>query len=139
MSEPVIREATLGDLPGIARVQAASPEASHWPPHEYLALRCTVAEVEGVVVGFLVTRETAPGEHEILNLAVDPQVRRRGIARSLLASELLTRGNQWYLEVRASNQAAISLYESFHFHKVGVRNNYYDSPPESAIVMRIFS
>jgi ribosomal protein S18 acetylase RimI-like enzyme len=46
---------------------------------------------------------------------------------------------EWYLEVRASNREALNLYESLHFKRVAVRNNYYKSPLESAIVMRIFS
>jgi ribosomal-protein-alanine N-acetyltransferase len=46
---------------------------------------------------------------------------------------------QWFLELRASNKKAINLYQSLGFQKVGIRNNYYAAPPESAIVMRIFS
>jgi ribosomal-protein-alanine N-acetyltransferase len=98
-----------------------------------------VAEVDDKVAGFLVSRQTAAGEREILNLAVDPIQRRKGIARVLLADELQRYQGEWYLEVRASNREALNLYESLHFKRVAVRNNYYNSPLESAIVMRIFS
>jgi ribosomal-protein-alanine N-acetyltransferase len=104
-----------------------------------LAHRCTVAELESLVAGFLVSRQTAPGEREILNLAVDPPARRKGVARALLVYELHHSQGQWFLELRASNKKAINLYQSLGFQKVGTRNNYYAAPPESAIVMRIFS
>jgi ribosomal-protein-alanine N-acetyltransferase len=134
-----IRLATIEDLPVIGRIQAASPQASQWPPQDYLAYRCTVAELESLVAGFLVSRKTGPGEREILNLAVDPQARRKGVARALLAYELHHYQGQWFLELRASNKKAVLLYQSLGFQKVGIRNNYYANPPESAIVMRIFS
>jgi ribosomal-protein-alanine N-acetyltransferase len=139
MKPIVIRLATAADLPAIGRIQAASPQASQWPPQDYLGYRCTVAELENLVAGFLVSRKTAPGEREILNLAVDPPARRKGVARALLAYELHHGQGQWFLELRASNKKAINLYQTIGFHKVGIRNNYYATPPESAIVMRIFS
>jgi [ribosomal protein S18]-alanine N-acetyltransferase len=134
-----IRLATTEDLPAIGRIQAASPQASQWSPQEYLAYRCTVAELESLVAGFLVSREIAPGEREILNLAVDPAALRNGVGRALLVHELQHSRGQWFLELRASNRKAINLYQSLGFQEVGIRNNYYVSPPESAIVMRIFS
>ena len=134
-----IRLATPADLPAIGRIQAASPQASQWPPQNYLAHRCTVAELENLVAGFLVSRGTGPGEREILNLAVDPPARRKGLAKALLAYELHHSRGQWFLELRASNKKAINLYQSIGFKRVGTRNNYYSAPPESAIVMRIFS
>ena len=45
----------------------------------------------------------------------------------------------WFLEVRASNAAAIQLYESAGFHRAGRRPDYYADPAEDAIVMRFFS
>lgn len=136
---PLIRPATQADLAAIARIQEASPQASHWPPSDYLSHRCMVAVVAGEVAGFLVSRQTAPTEREILNLAVQSLNRRKGIARSLLAHELQSHKGEWFLEVRASNTEALNLYESLHFKRVTVRNNYYDTPLESAIVMRFFS
>jgi len=79
-----------------------------------------------------------PGEREILNLAVDPAERHTGVARELLKDALRARG-AWFLEVRASNVAAIRLYESAGFSRTGRRPDYYYEPPEDGIVMRYLS
>lgn len=135
----LIRLATSADLAAIARIQEESPQAAQWEPGSYLTHYCVVAEVARSVVGFFVSRETAPGEREILNLAVDPLARRKGVARALLAAAFEGWKGAWFLEVRASNAEAIKLYEDLHFQRVGVRKDYYSNPRESAIVMRIFS
>lgn len=135
----MIRAATAGDLPAIAAIQAASPEAAQWDPASYLERDCNVASVGGRIVGFLVTREVGPGEREILNLAVGPAERHTGIARRLLGDTLARCKGAWFLEVRASNSAAIRLYQSAGFQRAGRRPDYYYAPPEDAIVMRFHS
>jgi ribosomal-protein-alanine N-acetyltransferase len=127
------------DLPAIHRIQSASPEASQWDPAGYLSYDCVVVEQQDIVLGFLVMRQTAAGEHEILNMAVDPPARRRRVGRFLLEETLATRAGTWFLEVRESNFAAIRLYESIGFGRVGQREHYYHDPPEPAIVMKIDS
>ncbi|MBZ5635525.1 MAG: ribosomal protein S18-alanine N-acetyltransferase [Acidobacteriia bacterium] len=134
-----IRIARFADLAAIAAIQAASPEAAQWSPPDYLKHDCLVADVNSCVAGFLVTREVAPGEREILNLAVDPAERHTGIARGLLGDALARAKGNWFLEVRASNAAAIRLYESAGFHRAGRRQDYYYDPPDDAIVMRFHS
>ena len=134
-----IRAATARDLPAIAAIQAASPEAAQWDAAGYLERDCSVASVGGRIAGFLVTREVGPDEHEMLNLAVDPAERHTGIARSLLGDTLARGKGAWFLEVRASNSAAIRLYESMGFRTAGRRPDYYYAPPEDAIVMRFHS
>lgn len=131
----LIRPATREDLDAIARIQGRSS----WRPEEYLNYDCQVAEEAGVVRGFLAFRQTAPGEREILFIAVDPAFRRRGIAKLLLLHELGASRGEWFLEVRKSNTAAIRLYESLGFQVSGRRENYYPDPSEPAIVMRFFS
>jgi len=130
-----IRPATPDDLSAIELIQGRSS----WEPVDYLKYNGLVAVVDSVVVGFLAARETAPGEREILNLAVDSSRRRQGIARALLKHELASSRGSWFLEVRRSNAAAIRLYESVGFKVVGHRPAYYPDPPEAAIVMRFFS
>jgi ribosomal-protein-alanine N-acetyltransferase len=129
------RPATPDDLFSIAVIQGPSS----WEPVDYLNYRCPVAVVDGSVTGFLVSRETAPGEREILNLAVDPACRRRGTARALLLHEIEGFRGTWFLEVRESNTAAIGLYRTARFEAVGRRAEYYHDPSEDAIVMRFFS
>jgi ribosomal-protein-alanine N-acetyltransferase len=124
-----------------------SPGASQWEPATYLNYSCLVAvegepTVEGEpnkVVGFLVFRETAPGEQEILSLAVEPAARGRGVARRLLKSVLAPRQGAWFLEVRETNLGAIHLYETMGFRQTSKRNGYYHNPSESGIVMQFNS
>ncbi len=81
----------------------------------------------------------APGEGQILNLAVFPKARRRGVAKGLVArliAEAAARGlGSLSLEVRVSNAPAIRLYESFGFGVAGLRKNFYRHPAEDALVM----
>ena len=135
----MVRGATADDLAAIAAIQEASPEASQWDPASYLDYDCSVAVSGGRVVGFLVTREIAAGEREILNLAVDPAERRRGVARKLLEFALQHAQTRWFLEVRASNSSALKLYETAGFRTAGRRESYYSNPLETGIVMRFDS
>jgi ribosomal-protein-alanine N-acetyltransferase len=79
-------------------------------------------------------------EISLLNIAVHPDHRRRGLGSELL--RLVERvgaergGEQVFLEVRASNQAAITLYRSHGYVQVGIRKGYYSGDGEDAIVMR---
>ncbi len=131
-----IRAAIDDDLPAIAAIQGASPEASQW---SYLDYDCLVAVADGRVVGFLVTRATAEDEGEILNVAVEPSFRRAGIGRILMETLLEKDRKTWLLEVRESNYRAINLYKTLGFLPSGRRENYYHEPAEAAIVMRLFS
>jgi len=130
-----VRGATAEDLAAIAAIQEASPEASQWEPASYLDYECSVVTGGGRVLGFLVVRQIAADEREILNLAVDPVERRRGVARKLLEIELRRAKTQWFLEVRASNSSAIKLYERAGFRETGRRESYYTNPVEPGIVM----
>lgn len=88
------------------------------------------------------------GMHHILdegfitNVVVHPAYRRQGIATALLA-ELETYGKahdltRITLEVRASNQKAIALYEQMGYEKEGVRPGFYDSPKEDALIYSLY-
>ena len=78
-------------------------------------------------------------EGEILNLAVAPELRRKGLGRVLLDACLrwmADRGAQRvFLEVRRSNGAAIAMYEGQGFESIGVRRGYYRKPTEDAVTM----
>jgi ribosomal-protein-alanine N-acetyltransferase len=73
----------------------------------------------------------------VMNVAVDPTLRRRGIATALLERllERVERDAQLTLEVRRSNAGAITLYESFGFRAAGIRPRYYQDNHEDAIIM----
>lgn len=80
-----------------------------------------------------------PFEGEVMNVAVHPDYRGRGISVMLMEKLLLCgreRGvSEFTLEVRAGNQAAIHLYEKFGFVTEGVRPNFYTKPVEDANIM----
>ncbi len=145
MSGITIRAIQPLDLSAVMEIQSSSKEAAQWSRAAYdkfldahaseLAL---VAEHDGVVVGFIVTRQAA-NELEILNLAVAAAMRRQGVATALL-KHVLTHAaahgvHKAFLEVRASNLAARRFYESHGFANAGRRANYYTSPPEDALLL----
>ena len=91
------------------------------------------------VVGYIGSQSSAD-ETDVMNVAVHPDYRRRGIAESLIESlirELKNRGSHaLMLEVRDSNEPAISLYEKLGFQQVGLRKNYCHNPKEHARILR---
>ena len=134
-----IRPAAESDLDEIWRIQSESLPAVQWKIADYLRHECLIAMIDNQTAGFAVARHPSPEELEILNLAVDPPFRRRGVARSLITQLLANFRGNVYLEVRQSNIAARKLYHSLGFETIGVRKDYYDSPGESAIVMKFHS
>lgn len=93
---------------------------------------------DGRILGFVIFW-VVHDEIHILNVAVDPAHRRRGVARALL-DELFRRAREAKLalatlEVRISNDAAIRLYEGLGFRRVGIRKGYYVDEDEDAVVM----
>jgi ribosomal protein S18 acetylase RimI-like enzyme len=134
-----IRPANMNDLAHITAIQATALEASQWLPQDYLAFDCYLATFDGQVAGFIVSRRVADQEREILNVAVHPEFRRLRVGTGLLEAECARWPGSHFLEVRESNIAARRLYERLGFEMVGTRPGYYDNPPETGIVMRIFS
>jgi ribosomal-protein-alanine acetyltransferase len=140
--EAVVRPATLEDLAALVELERAAFTVPNWPADTFLRYDCIVAEVGRQMAGFLVSRQTfegsytAPPEREILNLAVAPAYRRAGIATLLMGLEFRKKASL-VLEVRESNAAARALYERLGFVEISRRNNYYDNPPETAIVMQV--
>ncbi len=98
-----------------------------------------VALEEDKVVGY-VGSQTVIDETDMMNIAVHPDYRRRGIAEKLinaLVCALREKGSHGLtLEVRASNAPAIALYEKLGFAQVGRRPNYYRNPKEDALILR---
>lgn len=98
-----------------------------------------VALDEDKVVGY-VGSQTVIDETDMMNIAVHPDYRNRGVATALiveLTQQLKMFGSKGLmLEVRESNSAAISLYEKHGFVQVGCRRNYYRNPRENALILR---
>jgi ribosomal-protein-alanine acetyltransferase len=137
-----LRPAAPADLPALLRIERECFPRSPWSGGDLAADECTVAVVDNCVVAFLISRQTfpaaqgEPAEREILNLAVSPNFRHQGIATALIRHELERRGVH-FLEVRESNLAARALYRKLGFEEIDRRPKYYDSPVETAIVMRM--
>jgi [ribosomal protein S18]-alanine N-acetyltransferase len=127
------------DLASIGQIQAASPQASQWDVHEYLKYSLLVAASDGRLAGFAVFRHLAEGESELLNLAVDPEFRRRGVGRRLVSAITSANPGSLWLEVRESNMGARKFYESLGFSESGQRPDYYSECHEGAIVMNVHS
>lgn len=93
--------------------------------------------VDGDTVAGYIGSQTVLGEADMMNVAVVPEYRRRGIARKLV-EELISRLNahSLTLEVRVSNENARRLYDSMGFQQVGLRKKYYEKPREDALILR---
>lgn len=103
-----------------------------------LSLWLTAVE-DDKVVGY-VGSQTVMGETDMMNVAVHPEYRRRHIAEDLILALVENlKGKESHcltLEVRASNEGAIRLYEKLSFSQIGRRKNYYHNPKEDALILR---
>jgi [ribosomal protein S18]-alanine N-acetyltransferase len=98
---------------------------------------CLAATIHDRVVGYLVCSRYDTVWH-VMNVAVDDRLRRQGIASTMMERlfELADKPNEQYtLEVRTSNDAAIRLYETFGFRAAGRRRAYYHDNREDALIM----
>lgn len=137
-----IRPLAADDLEAVLQIQAQCPEMVAWSRASYAPVvrgeyPGWVAAAGSQVLGFVVSRQTGE-EAEILNLAVLPEARRQGIGSQLVARVLeeaqRAGARRVWLEVRASNAAAIRFYEHHGFRQRGLRRAYYLNPPEDALL-----
>ena len=144
MSEIIIREAKLYDVPALARIERDN-FAHPWTAEQitddivrnqrsYVA----VAEADGEKAGYADIWMVA-GEAELYNIVVDKPFRGRHIGEMLLdhmIRKCLESGCEVLkLEVRRSNDAAISLYSKKGFEQTGLRKGYYTESGEDAVLM----
>ena len=93
--------------------------------------------MDGDTVAGYVGSQTVLDEADMLNLAVQPDYRRRGIAKRLCRALMGNlNAHSLTLEVRVTNEPAIRLYNSLGFREVGRRKNYYQKPKEDALILR---
>ena len=137
-----IRRLTYADLPQVIAVERRA-----FPTPWSLAMFvlelskpsgiCLAAMRDGRLAGYLICSRYERVWH-IMNVAVDPDHRRAGLATALL-NRLLERVDdddaRYTLEVRRSNDSALELYEKFGFKIAGIRRRYYQDNGEDAFVM----
>jgi [ribosomal protein S18]-alanine N-acetyltransferase len=138
-----LRSLDQRDVESVLAIQSSCPEIAQWTMWDYSRvaggeMSGWIAEENNEIAGFLVARRVVT-DIEILNLAVRPGSRRRGVGALLLQGAL-----DWgkslptekaMLEVRASNLAALKFYERFGFHASGRRPRYYTAPIEDALLL----
>jgi ribosomal-protein-alanine N-acetyltransferase len=137
-----VRRLTYADLPQVVAIERRA-----FPTPWSLAMfvlelskpsgMCLAAFLEGRLAGYLVCSRYDTVWH-VMNVAVDPDRRRLGIASTLL-TRLFERVDdpdaRYTLEVRRSNAGALELYDRFGFRAAGVRRRYYQDNGEDAVVM----
>jgi [ribosomal protein S18]-alanine N-acetyltransferase len=148
-AQPVLRPLRSERAEQCALLHAAC-FAHSWSAQEFETLLsnsavCGEAAVDpksDALRGFVLTR-LAADEAEILTIAVDNALRRRGVGRSLLAGHMSRLpglgARALFLEVERENAPAIALYAKFGFREVGRRPGYYrvgDGSKATALVLR---
>lgn len=135
-----IRPCTEADIPTLAAI-AAESFSDPWSERMFMetwsapynTIWCSIKDSK--IIGYLVLSK-GPDAYTIEDIAVLPAFRGRGIGYALLQFILQEAPEKTYwLEVRASNQAAQNLYRRSGFIEVGRRKAYYDQPIEDAVLM----
>jgi ribosomal-protein-alanine acetyltransferase len=150
----VLRMMTADDLQAVCLIEQAA-QAHPWTlsqfqsslqsSHQCCVLECNQTSnntntSNKTIVAYAIT-STAADEAELLNITVALESQRQGLGQLLLeqiGDSFDDSIHSLFLEVRASNQAAITLYDKLYFNEVGLRPNYYPSKEgrrEDAIIM----
>jgi ribosomal-protein-alanine N-acetyltransferase len=138
-----VRALSAADLDAIEQIERASYPAG-WSRSMFAAELAKPSSValgafeEGVLVGYVIVSRYVDAWH-VMNVAVAPEHRRRGVASTLLERVLHATADDprrgYTLEVRVSNLGAIELYERFAFRRKGLRRGYYTDNREDALIM----
>ncbi len=141
-----LRSLTLADLAAIERIErrayptpwSRSMFAGEIAKQSSICVGAVNGDDEGRLVGYMIISRYADAWH-VMNIAVDDDYRRRGIATQLLTRlfEVTESDDRrgYTLEVRVSNGDAIKLYESLGFVARGIRRGYYTDNREDALIM----
>lgn len=143
-----IRKFDKQDIPSILAIQEKTAGAARWLAADYERLNddpgglILVAELDTAtspkIMGFAAIHRVID-EAELRNIGVDPEHQHQGVGRALLEQarrRLMEAGaKRVYLEVRASNKAALGLYYSLGFALHSLRKDYYRDPQEDAYVL----
>jgi len=138
-----VRTLTLGDLDDIDEIE----QRAYVTPWSRTMFASEIAKPSSIclgafegerLVGYVINSRYVDAWH-VMNVAVDPRYRRRGIASELLDRLFELTGQDgrrgYTLEVRVSNDGAIALYERLGFERRGIRRGYYTDNREDALIM----
>lgn len=147
VAEQTVRRLAASDLDAIMRIEKRCYPMPWSEGHFRQEFNNAVASIlgcydDGTLAGYLCFWFIVD-EMQVLNVAVDPAYRRRGIAAALLRraiAECRVRGmvSAW-LEVRAGNKAAIALYGDLGFVVEGTRRRYYRDGEDALLMVRTFA
>jgi ribosomal-protein-alanine N-acetyltransferase len=139
--EVTFRRIAYGDLPAVLSIERRSFPAPWSLAMFVLEVSkpsgvCIAAVAGDVIIGYLVCSRYADVFH-LMNVAVDPDLRRLGVAARMVERMLdeAGRDERYTLEVRVSNHAAIAMYEKLGFRRAGRRRRYYSDNGEDAMIM----
>ena len=142
-----IRPATVSDVPQLCAMEKEC-FSDPWSEAAFLSFTAgtgpfatdLLTDGDGTLLGYVCLVKCTP-EWEIANVAVSPAFRRRGLGQTLISHVLRSSREEGaqtlYLEARASNAPALSLYEKNGFVRVGTRTKYYVHPCEDAVLMTL--
>ncbi len=133
------------DVDNVIAIEEQAYGEHHWSKESFmnelsneLARYYSALDNDGNLVGYAGCWQILEEVH-ITNIAVAPQYRRQKIGRRLLQKIIddcyTNKAKYITLEVRVSNEAAISLYEKYGFKSLGVRKGYYQNNNEDALIM----
>jgi ribosomal-protein-alanine N-acetyltransferase len=141
LSEIGTRRLAYSDLPAVLAIERRAFQTPWSLAMFVLELSkpsgiCLAAVRDQRLIGYLVCSRYADVWH-LMNVAVTPGVRRRGIASRLMDHLFEEAGAdaRYTLEVRTSNHGAIAMYERFGFQPAGFRRRYYHDNGEDALIM----
>ena len=140
-----VRRAAKKDLPSVYRIEVEVFGTDAWHPMAlgfflYLDKAVFLVYDDGGVKGYAIGVAEKAGRGHVLNIAVKPGYRRRGIGSVLLESleeELGKLGaREFYLEVRRDNTGAIAFYEKKGYRSAGVMEKYYSDGCDAVIMWK---
>ncbi|HWS24122.1 MAG TPA: ribosomal protein S18-alanine N-acetyltransferase [Anaerolineales bacterium] len=141
----LIRQMTFEDLPRVHQIDRES-FSTPWPVEAFTIelknpkARCWVIQEADQIIGYIVFWIIIDECH-IATIAIDRSFRGKGYARALIQKTLQSSRSEGatfaFLEVRAGNEEAKSLYNSFGFEIVGTRKKYYKDNNEDALLLTL--
>ncbi len=145
----LIRRMTLEDIPEVVEIEkqcfslpwSAKSFEDSISREDTIFLVCEESEKDDVVVTGYMGLYISFDEANVTNVAVSPSFRKKGCGEALVAAAKVEAkeagAESIFLEVRVSNEPAISLYKKQGFEELGIRKKFYEHPVEDAIIMKV--